>query len=121
MVETAEQSKAGHRERLRQRFLASEAVALTDEAFLESLRCYVIALKDAQLPASPEARCRLDRTRSYSAAIIRLVADTRDRHVEKWASRTTKEPSWTKQTFSRGLYPAFGPDSSVEIPTESHR
>ena len=45
---TAHQDKAGHRQRLRERFLAGEASSRTEESLLELLLAYGIARKDVR-------------------------------------------------------------------------
>ena len=68
-ISMAQESVAGHRQRLKQRFLHGDARALTQEALLELLLTYAIPRKDVQ----PLARALLSRFGSLTAV---LEADT---------------------------------------------
>jgi hypothetical protein len=75
--ETAQSSPAtsftGHRERLRQRFLAAEAGALSEEALLELLLSYAIARRDVQ----PWAKLLLAKFGNLDAVLAAEPTDLR--------------------------------------------
>ncbi len=82
-------STSGHRQRLRDRFVAGEAGAHTDEALLELLLTYAIPQLDVQplarklitrfgnlsgvLSADLEDLCKIDGIKSNSAVLLKLV------------------------------------------------
>lgn len=65
-----ENSGAGHRQRLRERFLAREGGALDDEALLELLLCYAIPQRDVQ----PIARRLIEKHGNLSSLLSLDVA-----------------------------------------------
>jgi len=85
----ADKSMKGHRQRLRQRFLAAEDRSLTEEALLELLLTYSFPQRDVEplakqlisefgglsgvLSASPEALQRLRGIQSATATLLKLV------------------------------------------------
>lgn len=91
-----DRSKSGHRERLRERFIAGEEIAHTDEALLELVLSYSIPQKDVQplakklltefgslsevLAANFEALCKLDGIKSYTAVLLKLADWIRSQH-----------------------------------------
>lgn len=82
-------NKAGHRQRLRERFISGEDVSRTDEALLELLLCYAIPQKDVQplaqqliaqfgglaevLNADFEKVCKVKGLKENSATLLKLV------------------------------------------------
>jgi len=80
--------KSGHRQRLKERFLAKEARATSQEALLELILAYAIPLKDVQplakvllakfgdfsnvLAATPQELCRVDGVKEHAATLIKL-------------------------------------------------
>lgn len=73
----------GHRERLRQRFLAGEATSLSDEALLELLLSYAIVRRDVQ-PLAKTLLARfgaLDAVLAADPAALRKVSGIKDASV----------------------------------------
>lgn len=84
-----DKTKSGHRERLRERFLAEAAGSHTEEALLELLLTYSIPQKDVQplarkllsrfgnlsavLAADPKYLCNFDGIKTHSAVLIKLI------------------------------------------------
>ena len=106
--------KSGHRERLRVRFLHGEASSRTDEALLELLLTYCIPQRDVQplvrsllakfgtldkvLAADPKALCEVDGIKTASAALFKLVdhlhrKPTSPKPTEKLQERPSAQPS----------------------------
>lgn len=99
-----EKEKIGHRERLRQRFLRGDESAKTEESILELLLTYSIPQKDvrllartllkefgnlsAVLEADHDKLCQLDGIKTYSAALIKLVAWVRSHYPTKEKQRS---------------------------------
>lgn len=89
MEDRSEQGNRGHRQRLRDRFLAGDQSGRTDEALLELLLFYAIPLKDVQplakallakfgslngvLAADVDSLCRCDGVKSNTATLLKLV------------------------------------------------
>ena len=76
-------NKDGHRERLRQRFIAGEASSRTDEALLELLLCYGIPRRDVQ-PLARELVQRfgsLDAVLALDLAVLRQQAGLGEQSV----------------------------------------
>ena len=85
----ASKSRAGHRQRLRDRFLAGDRIAYTDEALLELLLTYALPIKDVQplaekligtfgslsavLTADPKTLSQIDGLDQSSAVLLKLV------------------------------------------------
>jgi len=85
----AEKRKAGHRQRLRDRFVGGEESSRSEEALLELLLTYAIPQKDVQplakrllaefgslaavLNASAETLCKFDGVKENSAVLLKLV------------------------------------------------
>lgn len=83
-------TRAGHRQRLKERFLSGDASAHTDEALLELLLTYAIPQKDVRplaehllagfgdvqhvLSADPAALCAVDGIGEHAAILLRLTA-----------------------------------------------
>ncbi len=83
-------ARAGHRQRLKERFLSGDASAHTDEALLELLLTYAIPRKDVRplaerllagfgdlqqvLTADPAALCAVDGIGEHAAVLLRLTA-----------------------------------------------
>lgn len=79
----SDSSKDGHRERLRQRFVAGEAPSRTDEALLELLLCYGIPRRDVQ-PLARELIQRfgsLDAILALDLAVLRQQAGLGEQSV----------------------------------------
>lgn len=84
-----EKSTSGHRQRLRDRFVAGEVTAHTDEALLELLLTYAIPQQDVQplarklittfgnlsgvLSADLEGLCKVEGVKANSAVLLKLV------------------------------------------------
>lgn len=97
MDQDTQSTAAGHRERLRQRFLAGEEESRTDEALLELLLSYAIPQKDIRplvmdltsefgslsgvLAAAPERLTGVQGIKSYSATLLKLVDFIRSRQA----------------------------------------
>lgn len=89
MTDAEEKEKVGHRQRMRQRFLAGEELALTEEFMLELLLTYAIPQRDVQplaknllsrfgslmgvLEADTNSLCATDGIKDSSAVLIKLV------------------------------------------------
>src|SRR5436309_2586810 len=83
------QEKAGHRQRLRERFLAGEPDARTNTALLELLLTYAIPQQDVRplaerlvtgfggldgvLEADPAALCRIAGVKTNTAVLLKLI------------------------------------------------
>ena len=106
--------KAGHRQRLRERFLAGEETSCTEEALLELLLTYVIPQKNVQplarrlivefgslsavLASPPEVLCRVNGIKSNTAALLKLVDWIRVHHpVEETGQSSSAKPSSLKR------------------------
>jgi len=106
--------KVGHRQRLRERFLAGEETSRTEEALLELLLTYVIPQKDVQplarrlivefgslsavLAAPSEVLCRVDGIKSNTAALLKLVDWIRVHHpVKETGQSGSAKPSSRKR------------------------
>jgi hypothetical protein len=97
-------SSEGHRERLRQRFLAGDRAALSEEALLELLLSYAIVRRDVQ-PLAKSLLTRfgnLNAVLAADAAALSQVSGVKDttiallklaRHFRKAADCPTAEPS----------------------------
>lgn len=88
-IDLADQEKSGHRQRLRERFVAGEEISHTDEAILELLLSYAIPQKDLQpliqkllgsygdlggvLAADLDTLCRMDGIKSYAATLLKVT------------------------------------------------
>lgn len=110
--------KAGHRQRLRERFLAGEEISRTEEALLELLLTYAIPQKDVQplahklieefgslsavLAAPYEALCRLDGIKSNTAALIKLVDWIQAHHPVEGTGQSSSAKSSSRKRASLG-------------------
>jgi DNA repair protein RadC len=88
-VEIEVKSKAGHRERLKARFISREEEALTDEALLELLLTYAIPQKDVQplakkliatfgslsdvLSTDVSTLCKQEGIKEHSAVLLKVI------------------------------------------------
>ena len=118
-------SPDGHRERLRQRFLAGEAAGLTDQALLELLLTYAIARKDVQ-PLAIKLLARFGNLCAVLAAeapALRTVAGVKDatitllklaHHFRGHAHCPEPEPSALTPVSKQ---PAVKPDAPLPPPT----
>src|SRR5437867_2603808 len=84
-----EQVKEGHRQRLKQRFLAGDEGAFSDETLLELLLFYAIPQRDVRplahgllerfgslggvLAADPSSLCEVDGIKESTAALLKVV------------------------------------------------
>lgn len=100
-------AKAGHRQRLRERFLAGEESTCTEEALLELLLTYVIPQKYVQplarrlivefgslsavLAAPSEVLCQMKGIKSNTAALLKLVHWIRVHHPFEKGGKTGPE------------------------------
>jgi DNA repair protein RadC len=103
----AEQNKSGHRQRLRDRFIAGEASSRTDDVLVELLLTYAIPLRDVQplakqlvtrfgglagvLDASFEDLCKVSGIKENSAVLIKLAGAFRK--VTNARSASTPPPA----------------------------
>lgn len=103
----SDKSKLGHRERLRDRFLAGDNCSRTEEALLELLLCYSIPQKDVQplakellakfgnlsaiLSADSETLCGFDGIKINSAILLKLVNWIRSHFPLKAQEQLLKE------------------------------
>jgi DNA repair protein RadC len=94
-MDSSENAKSGHRERLRKRFLNAEGGARTDEALLELLLTYGIPQHDVHplaksllvkfgtlenvLAADPKALCEVDGIKTTTAVLLKLVDHLRQK------------------------------------------
>jgi len=101
--------RGGHRQRLRERFLAGEENSRTEKALLELLLTYAIPQKDVQLLAHKlieefgslpavlaapyEALCRLDGIKSNTVALLKLVDWIRLHHPTEKTDQTISDRS----------------------------
>jgi DNA repair protein RadC len=99
----------GHRERLRERFLAGEARALTEEALVELLLTYAIPRKDVQplahallerfgstaalFEAAPEALRQVKGVGESAVVLLRLVGRLARRRPRRETTPPTNEPT----------------------------
>ena len=88
-MEIEVKSKAGHRERLKARFIAGDEGAYTDEALIELLLTYAIPQKDVQplarkliatfgslsavLSADVTTLCKQEGIKEHSAVLLKLI------------------------------------------------
>jgi len=106
----AERTKAGHRQRLRDRFIGGEESSRSEEALLELLLTYAIPRKDVQplakrllaefgslaavLNAPVDTLCKLDGIKANSAVLLKLVDWIRQHYRDTLAARDLdKSPS----------------------------
>jgi len=103
-----EKSIAGHRQRLRNRFIGGEKNSRSDEALLEILLTYGIPQKDvrpiakrllaefgglsAALDAPIETLCKFDGIKENSATLLKLVDWIRRNYAEKQATKKKDIP-----------------------------
>ena len=101
-------SLTGHRQRLRDRFLAGESASHTDEALLELLLFYAIPQKDVRplatdlltkfgslgnvLSARPDALCQVDGLKENTATLLKVVDRIRSNREPATAS-SSPEPA----------------------------
>ena len=109
----AANSKAGHRQRLKERFLEGKEQSRSEESLLELLLTYAIPQKDVQplakkllfefgslsavLDAPLESLCSVDGIKSNSAALLKLVDWIRSHHATKRCA--TKMPQLKQLTL----------------------
>ncbi len=107
-----EQTKAGHRQRLRERFLAEKHSAYTEEALLELLLTYALPQRDVQpiarellqkfeslqhvLDAELETLCQVKGIKSNSAVLLKLVHWLQSYSVPHNVQQTSREDDKTK-------------------------
>lgn len=100
----ADQEKSGHRQRLRERFIAGDEIAYTDEAILELLLSYAIPQKDLNplvqnllanfgdlggvLAADLDMLCRMDGIKSYAATLLKVAEWIRSHYQETGATQS---------------------------------
>lgn len=98
-VNMADKIKVGHRQRLRNRFMAGEEISRTDEALLELLLSYAIPQKDVQtlakkliaefgnladvLAANADTLCKFDGIKSHSVVLLKLAHWIRTHYATK--------------------------------------
>jgi DNA repair protein RadC len=104
---TTPASRAGHRERLRQRFLEAQDGSLTDEALLELLLSYAIVRRDVQ----PLAKSLLAKFGSLDAV---LVAEPAALHKISAIKDTTVELLKLAQHFRNSPHE----DTSKQLPSQ---
>ncbi|MDG6027368.1 MAG: DNA repair protein [Candidatus Brocadia sp.] len=108
-----DKTKLGHRERLRDRFLAGDNGSRTEETLLELLLCYSIPQKDVQplarklltkfgnfsavLSADPETLCDFDGIKIHSAVLLKLVNWIRSHFPHKEQKQLLKEHAEPQQ------------------------
>lgn len=120
IVPTNDQSKSGHRERLRERFLRGAASSRTDEAILELLLTYGIPQRDVNplarsllakfgtlenvLAADSKSLCGVAGIKGATATLLKVVGHLRRGPSEpKAAGNTEEKPA---QTQPLGLHEA---------------
>ena len=102
----ADQEKSGHRQRLRERFLAGDEKAYTDEAILELLLSYAIPQKDLQplvqnlltkfgdlggvLTADLDVLCQIDGIKHYAAVLLKVTDWIRSHYQDATQSQVLK-------------------------------
>jgi hypothetical protein len=132
MTNAAEDDKSGHRQRMRERFLAGEGGALSEELLLELLLTYAIPRKDVRplaeelltrfgslsgvLEADPDTLRSSDGVKESSAVLIKLVDVIRRNGAAKvTAQRTAKVKSKIEQA------PLFEAHEDGRAPAELER
>ena len=101
------QDTSGHRQRLRDRFLAGDEAAVTDEALLELLLTYAIPQKDVKplardlihrfgslggiLEAKPDVLSAITGLKSSSVALLKLVDAIRSLHPAPSQNKTRRK------------------------------
>jgi len=135
----AKKEKAGHRQRLRERFLAGEAGSCSDEALLELLLAFAIARKDVRslahelirvfgslsqvLSASPDDLYKVKGVGQSSVALLKAVNFIRSSDV----SAETRKPipkgagAVQQKLFENSLDGQPGPDSESSKPHEAEK
>ncbi len=122
---------SGHRERLRERFLAGDPGAHTEETLVELMLTYSIPLKDVQplakklvarfggisglLAADYQELCKIDGIKSYSAILIKLVEWIRTQYPAMDMARTCKNT----RDVNQGTL--FGPASIPNLVSPSRK
>ena len=118
-------STTGHRQRLRERFLADEARVLPEERLAELLLTFAIPQKDVQplaetliqrfgslkalLEASPEALREVKGVGEASVVLIRLVA--------RLAGQRPRRVAAARRAEERTLFPLDGDEGSAALVT----
>lgn len=135
----AKKEKAGHRQRLRERFLAGEAGSCSDETLLELLLAFAIARKDVRslahelirvfgslsqvLSASPDDLYKVKGIGQSSVALLKAVNFIRSSDV----SAETRKPipkganAVQQKLFENPLDGQPGPDSESSKPHEAEK
>jgi DNA repair protein RadC len=106
----------GHRERLRERFLAGDAASCSDAALLEILLIYALPHRDVQtlantllsrfgslekvLAASPTDLCQVDGIKQNSAALLKLVEAIRQRNHPSTEISPNHKPKSDKAPYA---------------------
>lgn len=136
----AAKENAGHRQRLRDRFLAAEENSRPEEALLELLLTYAIPYKDIQplakklieefgslsavLQAPDEKLCSFDGLKANSAVLIKLVDYIRSHHpLGKSKHNGACEPQGKQLTLfdSPTIPKSPPPDSPRELEPGRHK
>lgn len=135
----AEESRSGHRKRIRERFLAGEEKSLSDIALLELLLTYAIPQKDVQplaeklvsefgglspvLRASPESLTQFDGLKSSSAVLLKLVDWIRYHYPTDDAVLGTSSEAGMRQLrlFETGTATKDVEDQPEKIEKTTHR
>jgi len=135
----AKKEKAGHRQRLRERFLAGEAGSCSDETLLELLLAFAIARKEVRslahelirvfgslsqvLSASPDDLYKVKGVGQSSVALLKAVNFIRSSDV----SAETRKPipkgagAVQQKLFENSLDGQPGPDSESSKPHEAEK
>jgi len=135
----AKKEKAGHRQRLRERFLAGEAGSCSDETLLELLLAFAIARKEVRslahelirvfgslsqvLSASPDDLYKVKGVGQSSVALLKAVNFIRSSDV----SAETRKPipkgasAVQQKLFENPLDGQPGPDSESSKPHEAEK
>jgi len=120
-VEIEVKSKAGHRERLKARFISGEEEALTDEALLELLLTYAIPQKDVQplakkliatfgslsnvLSTDISTLCEQEGIKEHSAVLLKVID-----WIRKHDHREEDKQAQVKESFTA---PTLFPEDSL--------
>ncbi|HET8851969.1 MAG TPA: hypothetical protein VFN02_05540 [Ktedonobacteraceae bacterium] len=123
-METEVKSKAGHRERLKARFIAGDEGAYTDEALLELLLTYAIPQKDVQplakkliatfgslsnvLSTDITMLCKQEGIKEHSAVLLKLIDWIRKHEYQEDGKQTQIKESYVAPT----LFPEDSPGTT---------
>ena len=124
MAEKKQNPHAGHRDRMRERFLTTAGVGMADHEILEMLLFYALPRRDTNgiahalieefgsidgvLEADVTALCRVDGISEASATYLRLVGNVAQRYLtDKMRPENTSALLDTPEKIAQFLWPKF--------------